>query len=356
MFGDQGRSAKQTAIISLMNTKMVEGTLVIDHALKMIGLLNELEVSGAEIDNDSQIEMILQFLPNSFQQFFLNYNMNKTSLSLAQLLNELQAAEALFKKQAPSMALNIEKGSTSKPQGGQKKKKKSHKANAIAPPTGGVKKPKGKCFHSKMSDHWKTHFPVFLAKKKNNPGNSLSVVVETFLADVSTTSWCVDSGVTDHICTTLQGFQKTRKLIRAKEMSNLTISTSSDANVFCRCGVNAGLKTSWTQLIIGHQFFFCCKNIKRRGGCDYFQWYDDEIPPQAKKIIWGLLKRIKFYEQERKQARKIRIICVIALIEVDCWSELTCCDGLQVCGWLEPTGWLELGGWLDLGGWLKLGG
>ena len=33
------------------------------------------------------------------------------------------------------MTLNVEKGSTSKPQGGQKKKK-SHKAKATAPPTG----------------------------------------------------------------------------------------------------------------------------------------------------------------------------------------------------------------------------
>ncbi|KAH0661120.1 hypothetical protein KY284_026051 [Solanum tuberosum] len=192
MFGDQGRSAKQTAMRTLMNTKMVEGTPVRDHVLKMIGLLNELEVLGAGIDNDSQVEMILQSLPDSFQQFCLNYNMNKMSLSLAQLLNELQAAETLVKK-APSMELNAEKVSTSKPQGGQKKKK-AHKAKTFAPPTGGVKKSKGKCFHCKMPGHWKTHCPDFLAKKKNN----------------------LDLGATDHICTTLQGFQEMRKLIRGE--------------------------------------------------------------------------------------------------------------------------------------------
>ncbi|XP_069154698.1 uncharacterized protein [Solanum lycopersicum] len=113
------------------------------------------------------------------------------SLSLAQLLNELQAAKTLVKKHVPSMALNVEKGSTSKPQGGQKKKK-AHKAKATVPPTGGVKKSKGKRFHCKMSGHWKTHCPDFLAKKKNKPG------------------------ATDHICTTMQGFQETCKLIREK--------------------------------------------------------------------------------------------------------------------------------------------
>nr|XP_025884689.1 uncharacterized protein LOC112940651 [Solanum lycopersicum] len=79
--------------------------------------------------------------------------------------------QTLVKKHAPSVALNVEKGSTSKPQGGQKKKK-SHKAKTTAPLTGGVKKSKGKCFHCKMSGHWKAHCPVFLAKKKNKPGVS----------------------------------------------------------------------------------------------------------------------------------------------------------------------------------------
>ncbi|XP_019241520.1 PREDICTED: uncharacterized protein LOC109221498 [Nicotiana attenuata] len=56
MFGDQNRAAKQTAMKALLNTKMVEGSST---------------------------------LHDSFQQFCLNYNMNKMDLSLAKLLNEL---------------------------------------------------------------------------------------------------------------------------------------------------------------------------------------------------------------------------------------------------------------------------
>ncbi|KAG5583073.1 hypothetical protein H5410_053700, partial [Solanum commersonii] len=44
-------------------------------------------------------------------------------------------------------------------------------------------------------------------------------------------------------------------------MSNLSISTSLDANVLCRFGVNAELKISWTQLNTGRRFF-CYKNTK----------------------------------------------------------------------------------------------
>ncbi|KAH0748994.1 hypothetical protein KY290_028226 [Solanum tuberosum] len=56
-----------------------------------------------------------------------------------QSIDEDKAAEIIVKKPTSFMTLYVEKGSTSKPQGGQKKKK-THKAKAIAPPTGGVKK------------------------------------------------------------------------------------------------------------------------------------------------------------------------------------------------------------------------
>ncbi|XP_075101659.1 uncharacterized protein LOC142177095 [Nicotiana tabacum] len=123
MFGVQNRTAKQTAMTALLNTKMVEGSSVRDQVLKMMSILNEPEVLGANIDKDTQVEMILQTLPDSFQQFCLNYNTNKMDLSLVKSLNELQSAETIIKKQAPHVALNFEIGTSSKPRGGQKKKR-----------------------------------------------------------------------------------------------------------------------------------------------------------------------------------------------------------------------------------------
>ncbi|XP_019264126.1 PREDICTED: uncharacterized protein LOC109241798 [Nicotiana attenuata] len=69
MFGDQNRTAKQITMKALLNTKMVEGSSVRDHVLKMMSLLNELEFLGANIDKDTQVEMILQTLPDSFSNF-----------------------------------------------------------------------------------------------------------------------------------------------------------------------------------------------------------------------------------------------------------------------------------------------
>ncbi|XP_070036304.1 uncharacterized protein LOC142167166 [Nicotiana tabacum] len=77
MFREQYYAAKKTAIKALVNAKMAEGSSIRDHVLKMMGLLNEPEVFGAVINKESHVEMVLQTLPDSFQQFRLNYNKNK---------------------------------------------------------------------------------------------------------------------------------------------------------------------------------------------------------------------------------------------------------------------------------------
>ena len=53
MFGEQSRSARQETMRQIYNTKMVEGTSVREHCLKMISNLNTLKVLGADIDGES---------------------------------------------------------------------------------------------------------------------------------------------------------------------------------------------------------------------------------------------------------------------------------------------------------------
>ena len=62
----------------------------------MISNLNTLEVLGANIDGESQVDMILQSLSESFKEFRLNYNMNKRIYSLSELMNELVVADAFL--------------------------------------------------------------------------------------------------------------------------------------------------------------------------------------------------------------------------------------------------------------------
>ncbi|KAL8134578.1 hypothetical protein AgCh_009559 [Apium graveolens] len=150
LLGDQNRAARQVAMKALMNTQMAEGTPVRDHVLMMMSHLNEIEILGAELDGETQIDIILMSLSKSFKQFRLNYNMNKRQYSLAELLTELQEAEGLFRQ---SVQVNVaEKGSSSKPKGIKKKKKaQTQKAVKAVGVQGGVKKPKGKCFRCKQS-------------------------------------------------------------------------------------------------------------------------------------------------------------------------------------------------------------
>ena len=96
MFGEQNRASRQVAMKALFNTKMVEGTPVQDHVLKMISHLNELEILGAEIDGENKVNIMLMSLPKSYKNFRLNYSMSKGNYSLAKLLKELQAAERIL--------------------------------------------------------------------------------------------------------------------------------------------------------------------------------------------------------------------------------------------------------------------
>ncbi|XP_057505686.1 uncharacterized protein LOC130788979 [Actinidia eriantha] len=117
MIRDQNRATRFVAMRDLMNTTMVEETPVRDHVLKMISLLNKLKILGSNIDGKTQVDIILQSLPNFFKQFCLKYNMKKFSYSMA----EFQVAEGIINK--PIVAHVAEKGSTSKLKRKKKKKK-----------------------------------------------------------------------------------------------------------------------------------------------------------------------------------------------------------------------------------------
>ena len=76
MFWEHGRPARQITMQKIMNAKMLEGTPVREHVLKIVSFLNKIETLGANIDAQTQVDMILNSLPQSFAQFKLNYNMN----------------------------------------------------------------------------------------------------------------------------------------------------------------------------------------------------------------------------------------------------------------------------------------
>ena len=140
---------------------MAQGTSVREHCLVLISNLNTLEVLDANIDGESQVDMILQSLLESFKEFRINYNMKKKIYSLFELMNELVASEGILG--TSSVDANMTEVSTSQPKSkgnGKKKKNKDFtkpdgKQIALGVANNGKKKEctKGKCFHCGEKDH-----------------------------------------------------------------------------------------------------------------------------------------------------------------------------------------------------------
>ena len=65
-----------------MNTKMSKGTHVKDHMIHMIKIFNKMKTLGANIEGETQVDMVLETMLDSFKRFKLNYFMNKIVMSL----------------------------------------------------------------------------------------------------------------------------------------------------------------------------------------------------------------------------------------------------------------------------------
>ncbi|KAL5577811.1 hypothetical protein UlMin_019510 [Ulmus minor] len=145
MFGGQFVLVRQAAVRDLMNCKHKPGTPIKDHMLAVIGYLAEAQSHGSEIDIDTQMEMIFESLSKEFIPFRMIFNLSGKTMSLMELMKQLQAFESLIKIKGIEANLT-EAGNSSKPSNGKRKKFKqvASKTSSIPTSDNKVKKKKKK--------------------------------------------------------------------------------------------------------------------------------------------------------------------------------------------------------------------
>ena len=196
---------------------MTPGTSVSAHVLKMKGLINHLDKLGAPISHELTTNLILGSLPESYDQFVMNYNMHHMEKSIVELHGMLKNVETNIQKTNP--VLMVQKGEAMKRKGkgkGNKAKKgkgkSKPKANKPKPPKEGV------CFFCNEQGHWKRKCKLYLEdlkKKKSSEATTSGIyVIEVNLS--TSASWVLDTGCGSHICVNVQGLQSSRSLAKGK--------------------------------------------------------------------------------------------------------------------------------------------
>ncbi|KAL0462599.1 UNVERIFIED_CONTAM: hypothetical protein Slati_0147500 [Sesamum latifolium] len=83
------RHIRYAVIKASFGTKMIEGSSVQEHGVKMLSLVEKLKDLKANLAKETYIDVILQSLPPSFDSFIVNYNMNGLEKDLHELINML---------------------------------------------------------------------------------------------------------------------------------------------------------------------------------------------------------------------------------------------------------------------------
>ncbi|KAI9154317.1 hypothetical protein LWI28_024343 [Acer negundo] len=98
MFAMRFRTTKREAVTAFMNLRMKPGQAVKDHMMKVIAHLNIAELNGVEIDGETKIDMVVNSLSDSFDQFKLDYTLNKKEYTLQGLMQDVQRVEKIIVK------------------------------------------------------------------------------------------------------------------------------------------------------------------------------------------------------------------------------------------------------------------
>ncbi|KAJ9539324.1 hypothetical protein OSB04_032057 [Centaurea solstitialis] len=173
MFQTQARTERYDATKAFNECKMVKGTSVSDHVMKMKRHLDHLERLGHPVPLQLATDTILNSLSEDYRPFVVNYNMNNMEKTIAELHSMLKTAELnMGNKNKTKDVLMMKDGGVKKKNGHASTSKGKGPVQAIqSAPKKGKGKGKGKkvkpnkartenrCFICNEIGHWRQNCP-----------------------------------------------------------------------------------------------------------------------------------------------------------------------------------------------------
>ncbi|GAV61331.1 UBN2_2 domain-containing protein, partial [Cephalotus follicularis] len=204
LYRETSRNARFQLTAELYGTKMAEGSSVNDHVLKMINAIERLAALRIIQDAELSTDMILHSLPPSFSGFITNFNMNRISATLDDLLNMLREAEVSMNKgNAPVMMVGSQTNKAVAVPDTVVRVAPAEESASEAPA-------KGLRFHCGKPGHWKMNCVTFL--RSIGKGMPYLSYIEVNMNITDSSSWILDSGCGTHICSNLQALTNRRNL------------------------------------------------------------------------------------------------------------------------------------------------
>ncbi|KAL4362694.1 hypothetical protein GQ457_04G021260 [Hibiscus cannabinus] len=163
IYEEQARQERYETSKALFQCKMSERSPVGAHVIKMMGYIQALEKLGFPLNDELANDVVLQSLPDSFNKFVLNFNMNEINKTLPQLLSKLRTAKSNMKKGGSKSFLMVHEAKRKGNKVAKSKvigKTKPKGMNALKT-KGGISK-EVKCFHCDKPGHWKRNCLVYL--------------------------------------------------------------------------------------------------------------------------------------------------------------------------------------------------
>ena len=231
-------NAEVGTLLQKLFSMKYDGTAgVRDYVLRMVDLKTKLQALNVSIPDACIVHQALNTLPLDFGIIKTNYNSQDEIWSVNDLIARVVAEEEKLKKEKGHLALYV---SSSHKWKNKKSRNRTHKgthdttgqSDNMGPKKTSFKRDGDRCFFCKNKGHIKkdcAKFKAWLSKREPTGNDSLALVCESNLSEAPSSSWWLDSGATNHVAFTIQGFINRRK--PNQDESRLIVGNNVKADV-----------------------------------------------------------------------------------------------------------------------------